>query len=334
MPPIDPSELAQDKDFMGADPEEQMKFLSSQDQDFAKAPREDQMGYLEHLTGKPVRPNVGLAPHAGAPPVPQEAARGMQSQGPAGRNMTSFGAQLSQAPAAMGKMVLAKHWPIIDSHNWSELGQDIKSLNPIVHTDTGETGGVDIGATAANLLPYAAEGIGLADRIPRMGRAGANLEKVTNAMRGTPVATGPVDAAAAEALLQHEHGAGALPPPIRKYIKYGGGPGAMQQFPGSTNVPFEDMRDFQSNAGRLSAKDMKAMSPKMKRQLANFATSTADVNRQAAETAGQGELYDKGINEYRRAAKMRDFGRGVAKTAIPAALGYEGYRVYRNLQNR
>lgn len=164
MPPVDPSELAQDKDFMGADPEEQAKFLSSQDQDFAKAPREDQLGYLEHLTGKPVRPNVGLAP--GAPPSPQEAAKTMQGQGPVGRNVTSFGAQLSQAPAAMGKMVLAKHWPIIDSHNFHELGEDIKSLNPIVKTDTGETGGVDIGATAANLLPYAAGGMRMLRDIP------------------------------------------------------------------------------------------------------------------------------------------------------------------------
>jgi hypothetical protein len=82
MPPIDPSQLAQDKDFMGADPEEQMKFLSSQDQDFAKAPREDQMGYLEHLTGKPVRPNVGLAPPAGAPPTTKEFANKLPSPKP------------------------------------------------------------------------------------------------------------------------------------------------------------------------------------------------------------------------------------------------------------
>lgn len=167
--------------------------------------------------------------------------------------------------------------------------------------------------------------------IPRASRAGQTLEGVTNVMRGKPVATAPVDAAAMDALTQHEHGAGSLPPPVRKYIKYTGGPGAMRQFPGSSTVPFEDMRDFQSNSGRLSAKDMKAMSPKMKRELGNFAAATAKANQDAAVAAGQGEPYAKGMNEFRRAMKMRDFGNNAVKAAGAAAGGYGAYRLAKRL---
>jgi hypothetical protein len=128
-----------------------------------------------------------------------------------------------------------------------------------------------------------------------------------------------------EALTQHEHGAGALPPPIRKYIKYTDSPGVMRQFPGASTVPFEDMRDFQSNSGRLSGKDMKAMSPKMKRELANFAAATAQANQEAAVAGGQGEPYTQGMNEFRRAMKMRQFGQTAAKVGGAAAIGGAGY---------
>jgi hypothetical protein len=49
--PVDPTQLSQDKDFLAANPDDQIKFLSSQDPDFAKAPRADQLGYLGHVTG-------------------------------------------------------------------------------------------------------------------------------------------------------------------------------------------------------------------------------------------------------------------------------------------
>lgn len=336
MPPaVDPSQLAQDKDFSAAGPDDQIKYLSAQDPDFAKASHEDQMGYLEHLTGKPAAPNAGLAPAAGAPPPREQSAKTMDSgEGPIARNMTSFETQLSGAPAGLGRMAVAKRWPIVDAKNWSELGQDVESLNPIVKTDTGETGGVDIGATAANLLPFAVGMKKFGEALPSATRAGETLEGVSSQMRGTPVNAGPIDQAAIDALTQHEHGAGALPPPIRKYIKYAGGPGGMRSFPGSTNIPFEDARDFQSNSGRLSGKDLKAMSPKMKRELGNFAARTAEANQAAAEAGGQGEPYRQGLNEYRRAMQMRQFGKNVAKTAIPLAVGAGGYGLMRRYAPR
>jgi hypothetical protein len=77
--PVDPTQLSQDKDFLAANPDDQIKFLSSQDPDFAKAPRADQLGYLGHVTGKPVvqAPNAGLAP----PPRPKFLGSGPTKEG-------------------------------------------------------------------------------------------------------------------------------------------------------------------------------------------------------------------------------------------------------------
>lgn len=105
------------------------------------------------------KPNAGLASPAGP-------SKKMDSgEGPIARGMTSFETQLSKLPGNILSTIGAKHWPIIDAHNFHELGEDIKSLNPIVHTDTGETGGIDIGATAANVLPLALDlkGRGIAE---------------------------------------------------------------------------------------------------------------------------------------------------------------------------
>lgn len=60
--PIDPTQLAQDKDFAAASQNDQIKYLASQDPDFAKASPADQIGYLNHIKGV-----ATPAPQAGAP---------------------------------------------------------------------------------------------------------------------------------------------------------------------------------------------------------------------------------------------------------------------------
>jgi hypothetical protein len=73
--PVDPSQIAQDKDFLSASPDDQIKYLSSVDSDFAKAEHGDQLAYISHITGKPVSavpkvpapaptPSMPLAPDA------------------------------------------------------------------------------------------------------------------------------------------------------------------------------------------------------------------------------------------------------------------------------
>ena len=147
-----PQEPQSDQDFLKASPTDQHAYLMATDPDYAKASKEEQQAYLQHIA--PPAPNAGLAPPA-KPPMGAEAAKTMTSgEGPIARGMTSFETQMSQLPGAVGRMVVAKRWPIVDAKNWHELGQDIKGLNPIVKTDPGTPNEqVDYGATAANLLP-------------------------------------------------------------------------------------------------------------------------------------------------------------------------------------
>jgi len=82
-------------------------------------------------------------------PAPGLPNHGDTGEGPIARNLTSFENQASHIPGNLVKLLLAKHWPIVDAKDWNELAADIKSLNPVVKSD-GET---DWGATAANALP-------------------------------------------------------------------------------------------------------------------------------------------------------------------------------------
>jgi hypothetical protein len=86
-----------------------------------------------------------------APSVQKPSLTMSTGEGPIARNMTSFETQLSQLPKNTVRLLLAKHWPIVDSKNTTELWEDIKSLNPVMQQYEG--GPIDYGATAANLLP-------------------------------------------------------------------------------------------------------------------------------------------------------------------------------------
>lgn len=86
----------------------------------------------------------------GAPPTKGTLPnKGDTGEGVIAKNLTSFETQLSSVPEGLVKLILAKHWPIVDAKGWSELADDFKSLNPVMKSG-GET---DWGATAANLLP-------------------------------------------------------------------------------------------------------------------------------------------------------------------------------------
>jgi hypothetical protein len=101
---------------------------------------------------------IGLSSASGAPPSRQDFAKTMKTgEGPIATNLTSFEAQLSKLPKATAQLLIAKHWPIVDSKNYKELWEDIKSLNPVMRQFEG--GPVDYGATAANLLPAIVGGV-------------------------------------------------------------------------------------------------------------------------------------------------------------------------------
>jgi hypothetical protein len=163
----------------------------------------------------------------GATPKPSTEMR--TGEGPIARELTSFEAQSSQIPKGILDTVLAKRWPIVDAKNFSELGQDIKSLNPIVGMDRGTRSGggdVDIGASAANLLPMI-EGLrgkpkpidatapgGL---MGAMTRGKQLLDQVDSAAKDIPVNYRPAYEWAKKAVALEPYGY-TVPAPIKAFV--------------------------------------------------------------------------------------------------------------------
>ncbi len=185
-------------------------------------------------------------------------------------------------------------------------------------------------AGALALMSKAPEGVQrIRGMIPSAERAGANFQRVMAAAKDQPIDT---SAAGDAALRAHELGeAGASGPPkvLSKFLK-------RTTEPGSSPMTFEEGRDFQSNAGRLSAKESMASNPQMKAQVSALAKALADANQAAAERAGVGDVYKDAMNEYRRAIKIQgikdttgEFAKSTAAKYIAgAALGAGGVAAY------
>jgi hypothetical protein len=346
----DPNALAQDKDFAAATPEEQAKYLSAQDPDFAKASKEDQVGYLQHLTGNPASVQAGLAPAAGAPPSPKNAPS--SGEGPIAQGLTSMENKLADMPSqaySLGKAAVPgtaenqsanereKRFAMMPFGEQAKaVGHDVAAMNPIVTTEGSLPR--NIGATAANVLPMMIDPMGGGIResaigevgrmIPSRARAAATLESVKNVAGNVPVDTTTLTKVVNDALQQKARGGGPLPPPMKAFVK-------RMSDPTLPPVTYGELRDFASNSGRLSAKANRAMSPTMKKYLGDFSRGAGEANQEAAASVGQEEPYTQGMNEYRRASKMRDFGTAVKKAAIKGAIPTAlGYGLYRDLSNR
>jgi hypothetical protein len=149
-------------------------------------------------------PNAGLAPPAGP-------SLKMDSQGPIGENVTSFGAQLSKMPGAVYHQIARTFIPGKE-FNEAEREREAedkklseepflqgiadtarmvgRKLNPIVTTDPGTPNEqIDYGATAANLAPVALDTIARVPlgRVAGAGKAGV-VAAAKTALEEIPVA--------------------------------------------------------------------------------------------------------------------------------------------------
>ena len=151
-------------------------------------------------------------------------------------------------------------------------------------------------------------------KLPSTVRAGATLQKVMDAAKNVPVDLTKADAIVARAKQLEARGSSPMPRVMKKYVesqktvtaKFGGQKVQMQPQP----MTYEVGRDFASNAGAQSVKEMTGMNAPMKAQVKQFAKALSEANREAAVKAGMGDLYDQGIKQYRQAKSLQ------AKTAI------------------
>lgn len=179
----------------------------------------------------------------------------------------------------------------------------------------GLAGGFGGGAAGARLIPKATA------MVPSAERAGRNFERVMQAAGTMPVDLTKASAPVIRALELERAGSGAPPPVISKMA---------ERIPQHTDMPmtFKEARDFQSNAGRLSAAESLNAKPQMKAQVAQLAKALADENQSVAEKAGVGDLYAKAMKEYRQAKTIegvKENAKDLAKsTAAKYILGGAG----------
>lgn len=116
-----PEELQQDKDFMSANPAEQVKYLRQTDPDFAKAHPDEQAAYLAHLTKQPMSGNE-----------PEQKPEGF---------LKSFGSALG-APERASDIIEGPKYAIMHPYESAKMigGSLLKS-----HSDTAKRGYQEIG---------------------------------------------------------------------------------------------------------------------------------------------------------------------------------------------
>jgi hypothetical protein len=110
-------------------------------------------------------------------------------------------------------------------------------------------------------------------------------------------------------------------------------------------LTYGEAREFYTNASRLSADEMKRLSPRMRFELGKFVQELNSSIASAAEQVGKRATFEKAMDEYRQAMKLNDVKEGLAefgkKVAVKgaagavggAAAGATGYELYRILRN-
>lgn len=178
---------------------------------------------------------------------------------------------------------------------------------------------------AAPLIPAAVQGI--RNAIPSADRAAANFQTIMGAAKNQPLNLSAADDIALRGRelggTSGMPGRGAtLPKVLRDYIRHReAGP----------SMTYEVGRDFQSNAGALSAAENAVTNRKMKMIVGEFAEAMKSSNREAAAKLGFGDLFDSAMKEYRQAKTISEAATIAKKYGERVALGVALYDIYRRI---
>lgn len=178
-------------------------------------------------------------------------------------------------------------------------------------------------------------GLGAArNALPSTARAGANFNKVMDAARDVPLNTSAAEAAVARAQELRARGS-SMPKVLNDFAKdQKARTGDFHGTPVTQPMTYETGRDFASNAGALSTREITALNAKMQAQVAEFAKAMKTANREAAAKVGMADLYDSAMKEYARAANLAEKKGVLTKYLIrwggPAVLGAGLLKLYKD----
>jgi hypothetical protein len=154
-----------------------------------------------------------------------------------------------------------------------------------------------------------------ANAVPRVTRAGKNLQKVMAVAKNAPVNM-EAPGQAALRIQQLASRGGTEPRAIGKLLRRITDP---EQGP----IAYEEGRDWYGNISRLSADEFNRLPDVVKREMGGLREAMHSSLTQAAETVGQGNRYAGAIKEYGQAKKLQSYKDALVqafkKGALPAA---------------
>jgi hypothetical protein len=169
------------------------------------------------------------------------------------------------------------------------------------------------GETAAEFLVPGGAGAKAAAPGNRMRKAGALIEEVTAKAGDMAVDVTKVGNQALRIEQLAERG-GVKPKVVRDFLK-------RITDPEKGPLTFNEARDFYNNASRLTRSEAGRLTAPLRRELVQFTRHMHNSLLDAAEAAGKGEQYSRGIKNYASAAKWARRFKKVKPIAQKAALG-------------
>lgn len=176
--------------------------------------------------------------------------------------------------------------------------------------------GTSAGVLGSLLIPGAAEeaGSGLKSLIPTRAKGGKILNSVMETARDQPVTLSPQTMAPLERTQQLAM-AGGKP--------FGAADKLFQRIQSVNPLTYEEARDYASNMS-LSPEEKMGLKKSMKYEVPRLSQSFGQDIGRAAEAAGVGPEYQRGMKVYRNGARLEDTAKGIAKYGGRAALGAAG----------
>ena len=160
----------------------------------------------------------------------------------------------------------------------------------------------EVGASVAGGGPAVAKG---AAAVPTRAKAGRLFQQVMENVGDQPADLAKTGNQALRIAQLADRG-GTMPKVVRNFI-------TRATDPTKPEPTYREMRDFYSNISRLSADEMKRLTPQMKRELGELRALLNEALAEVAAKGGQERTYRTAMRQYAMASRIREFAEKAAK---------------------
>ncbi len=197
-----------------------------------------------------------------------------------------------------------------------------KALGNILSSDTtdeqkAQGAGQFLMSTPVAAAELSAPGL-LKKALPSATMAGNALNEIQSKVAGNPIRTTAVEDVVSRAKELKATGS-TMPKVMSDTARLLDKPLATT-LKGEPYIPYEQARDLQSSAGRLSVTEKLATNPQMQAQIGKLAQALKDANREVAEKIGMGDQFDAAMKEYRQAMQIRNAADMLKKHGVKIAM--------------